>query len=289
MRWQPWVYVYLLMLLPYLFQSDDHDNAKSILNCSQWIIAGVYVWSGIHKLNPNFLDVTFTQLMSVLGIETDWQNFKKIGYIPPFIEILIGIALLVPKFRKIATYCAVIMHTLIFVYFSPIVLHYNSVVLPWNLAMIAFVLLLFWNRTDSPFLSIQNFRLASLRAIIIGLVWLLPFLNTLGYWDHYLSFSFYSDKQPNFFIAIEKTQLQKIDKHLERYFANIRGLQGGQVIEVNKWALSELNVPFYPETRCFKKLTTMFCALNIAQDKLVFLEVKYLSGKPNYKTFTCGD
>ncbi len=33
-----------------------------------------------------------------------------------------------------------------------------------------------------------------------------------------------------------------------KYFVNIEGLSGGEIIDINQWSIRELNVPFYPET-----------------------------------------
>jgi hypothetical protein len=126
-------------------------------------------------------------------------------------------------------------------------------------------------------------------AIPIALVWLFPILNLFGYWDHHLSFSLYSNKPSNFYIAIEESQVRKIDKRLKNYFVEIPGLQGGQIIEINKWTLFELNVPFYPQIRSFKKLSANFCSLDIDEEKLIFLELANVKGKHQYRRFTCKD
>jgi hypothetical protein len=54
MRWQPWVYLYLVMLLPYLSHSGEDTNKQRILNCLRWVIAGVYFWSGISQIQLKF-------------------------------------------------------------------------------------------------------------------------------------------------------------------------------------------------------------------------------------------
>lgn len=288
MRWQPWVYLYLLMLLPYLLRSNHNGDERLILTVLQWIIAGVYLWSGIHKLNQSFLDGTYTQMISATGIKVESQSWKKLGYIIPIIELSMGLALLVPKFRKVAMYTAIVTHIIILFYLSPIVLNHNSVVYPWNIAMIIFVYLLFDNTSEGFLITIREIRSDILSLVPVALVWVFPLLNLFGYWDHYLSFSLYSDKPPKFYIAIENNEIHKINKRYKNYFVNIAGLQGGQIIDIDKWAYSELNVPFYPEERLFKKLiSSKFCILNIQDDKLVFLELTSVNRKAHYRKFTC--
>ena len=285
MRWQPWVYLYLLLLLPFLIQSTD-KNIQPLLACLQWIVAGAYVWSGIHKFNPAFIDKTFAEMLHALGMNVSTGHWKETGYAIPFTEILIGVGLLIPTCRKIAVVLAILMHLFILFYLRPVVLNHNSVVYPWNIAMIIFVCLLFWGVPGNP-LNPSPLRPNFLLALPLLLVWIFPALNFFGYWDHYLSFSLYSDKPSNYYIAVEKGEIDKIDKRFENYFANIPGLQGGELIDVNKWSYSELNVPFYPEMRLFKKLSKTFCELGIDEDKLVFLELSYSGHATHYTRFTC--
>lgn len=289
MRWQPWVYLYLLMLAPFLTQSGKGDNKKLILICLQLIIVGVYIWSGIQKLSSNFLDGTFAQMIKASGLGLELQPWRAAGYAIPFLEISTGIALLIPKLRKIGIYTAIVIHFGILFYLSPIVLNHNSVVYPWNIAMMCFVYLLFWDIKENIPIAIREIRSNALMVILVVMVWVFPIFNLFGYWDHYLSFSLYSNKPSSFYIAVEESEIHKINKRYKNYFAKIPGLQGGQIIEVDKWAFSELNTPFYPETTSFKKLSATFCNLGIDEDKLVFLELFYENSKPHYINFTCKD
>jgi hypothetical protein len=128
-----------------------------------------------------------------------------------------------------------------------------------------------------------------LTAIPVILVWVVPALNFFGLWDHYLSFSLYSNKPSTFYIAIEESEIQKVDKRFKNYFGGIPGLRGGQLIDINKWSYAELNVPFYPETKAFKKVSASFCELGIADDKLIFLELLHSKGQIHYNKFTCSE
>lgn len=289
MRWQPWVYLYLLMLVPYLTQSRRDENKRLILISLQLIVAGVYIWSGIHKMNTNFLNGTFALMIKASGVGSNFENWSVAGYAIPLLEFLTGLALLVPKFRKIGIYTALVIHAVILFYLSPFMLNHNSIVYPWNFAMMSFVLILFWGNKDNLLLSVLEIRSSVLVIPPVILVWLFPILNFSGYWDHNLSFSLYANKPAKFYIAIEDSETHKIDNRLENYFAKIPGLKGGQINEIDKWAYSELNVPFYPELRSFKKLSTPFCELGIDEDKVVFLALFHFNNQANFSKFTCSD
>ncbi|MBX2969761.1 MAG: hypothetical protein KF803_10360 [Cyclobacteriaceae bacterium] len=287
MRWQPWVYLYLLMLIPFLFISNRNIDRIAILTTLQWIIAGVYFWSGVHKLNQSFLDITFSQMTNVLGLNGNTHSWKKLGYIIPIIELSMGLTLLIPRFRRVGLYTAILTHIIILFYLSPVALNHNSVVYPWNVAMIVLLYLLFGDRPQKIPVTVSKVNFNLLKLVPVLFVWVFPIFNFFGYWDHYLSFSLYSDKTPKFYIAIEANEIHKIDKRFENYFAKIEGLQGGQIIDVDKWAYSELNVPFYPEMRLFRKLSSNFCRLDIDDNKLLFLELVRSNNKSHYAKFNC--
>ena len=64
MRWQPWVYTYMLLLLPFAFQDFSFASKKEqpvspVLLWFQIFLAGLYFWGGVHKLNDNFVDVIY--------------------------------------------------------------------------------------------------------------------------------------------------------------------------------------------------------------------------------------
>ncbi len=291
MRWQPWVYLYLLMLVPFLYYAEKKENEEALVLCLQFILVGVYVWSGIQKINLHFVDGVLAQFIKLSGIHLSFEGWKKIFYLTPFVipcvEIVLGLALLVPKVRKIAVCVAIVVHLLILLYLSPMGIDHNSVVYPWNIAMVFFVVFLFWNNNNEMLSSLNNVRRYTLMVFVLALAWIAPALNLFGYWDHYLSFSLYSYKPSRYYIAIDESEVSKIDKRYLNYTAKIKGMQGGVLIDTDKWAYAELNVPFYPETRVFKKLSRNFCALGIAEDKLIFLELSNATRKPHYKTFTC--
>jgi len=296
-RWHPWVYIYFLLLillcfpLQSCFPPQSIEKQLNLFSCLQLIIIGVYIWSGIHKLNPNFINITFYNILTNLF----WfkspellRVIKPFGYFIPVVEIGIGLALYFPQFRNIGVYTAIITHLFILIYLSPLGINSNSAVYPWNVAMICLAFLLFYKVKDK--IQIAGQGIGQLYGIaIILLIYMLPILNFFGYWDHYLSFSLYSDKTKAYYIAIGEKELLKIDKRLATYFLPIKGLQGGQIIDVNKWCLGELNVPFYPESRVFKQVAKTFCTLGIQEDQLYFLEFELPLEKGKYTRFTCKD
>src|SRR5579871_695492 len=143
-RWQPWAYLYLFLLLTlanFSWTPDDIAGQENILNICRLCVAATYFYSGLQKLNPHFADVGLTSLLGPMAARLP------LAHVWPLImagfETCIGIGLLTRKLRDIAVICACGMH--LFILFSCIVIiHWNSVVWPWNLTMIALVIVLFW-------------------------------------------------------------------------------------------------------------------------------------------------
>lgn len=289
-RWQPWVYLYFLMLLPFgIGKNTNHSvNAFPYL---QIILIGVYAWSGIHKLNPNFINGIFPEILTKLFWFTDSNlidAIKPVGYLIPATEIAIAIGLWTPKFRNKAVCAAILSHIFILFYLSPFGINSNSVVYPWNLAMMGLVPLSFYHaREEIKILSSDQTSWYNLVGAL--LIWIMPFFNFFGLWDSYLSFSLYSGKINAFYIVIADDELSKIDGRLKKYFLHIEGLHGGEIIDINKWSMEELNVPFYPETRALKKMGKPFCLLGIPEDQLYFLEFELPLKKGRFTRFTCKD
>ncbi|SEC64305.1 hypothetical protein SAMN05444161_1536 [Rhizobiales bacterium GAS191] len=57
-RWQPWVFQYSFLLATlalFSWNSDDIGGQKRVLNITRLIIASTYIFSGLQKLNLNFI------------------------------------------------------------------------------------------------------------------------------------------------------------------------------------------------------------------------------------------
>src|SRR4051812_16923402 len=83
-RWQAWVFIYALILIPFIFQQKDEKMQATLFNYLQIIFIGVYIWSGIHKLNPDFLANTFQSILRNLFHIRDpsrLTHLKKFGLI----------------------------------------------------------------------------------------------------------------------------------------------------------------------------------------------------------------
>jgi uncharacterized membrane protein YphA (DoxX/SURF4 family) len=262
-RWQPWYYQYLLMffLLSFFnYRCDDMKHQTAIVSTFKLMIAAVYFWSGLQKLNPHFLSDTYPWLMepvtNYLG-EKFTNKIQFLGYAFPLIETLTGICLLIPALQKAAAISALLMHTFILFVLSPLGHNYNPVVWPWNLAMIAFVLVLFYNENITDLLKFRNsFRYFSSK-LAIGLFVFAPLLNFFNIWDSYLSHNLYSGNTSNGVVYFPDSVKNNLPPYLRQYVVKE---SKENLINIKYWCMTELGVPAYPEKRNFEAVTKMFYA-----------------------------
>lgn len=256
-RWQPWFYQYLLMFFVLSFfnyRCDDIKQQNAIITIFKLMIAAVYFWSGLQKMNPHFLEDTFPWLMEPITKhmgENSIRHFSWPGYLFPLIELLTGICLFIEPLRKIALLSVISMHIFILFALGPLGHNYNPVVWPWNIAMICFSLVLF--NKDS--ISIRQIR-SMLHYHSIKLVTLLfimmPLFNFFNRWDSYLSHNLYSGNTSNGVIYISDSVELALPEHIKPYSI---GEMNQNQITIKYWCMQELGVPAYPEKRNFEKIT----------------------------------
>ncbi len=288
MRWQPWVYLYFCMLLPFAILRKD---TKHLLPFFQILLIGVYFWSGVHKIGPGFNEGTFDRMLEYLFLMEDAsarQELHFLGYLIPIIEILIAIGLLFRKTRFLAVFGAIATHLIILTYL--IIEDHNSVVYPWNIAMIVFVIVSFYKSENVLKLSeIQDKTSKALVGLATVFYLVLPAFNFVGWWDNYLSFKLYSGTNGQFCVGLDMRHYQKVDPSLHAYFWTVDEPNGNYWIYVSKWAFEELNVPFYPEMRVFKKVAKHFCEGSIPSEHLEFVRFKENFSSRGAERFGCGE
>jgi uncharacterized membrane protein YphA (DoxX/SURF4 family) len=257
-RWQPWFYQYSLMffvLCFFNFRCDDTRQQQAIIATFKLMLAAIYFWSGLQKLNPHFLSDTFPWLMEPVTnhmAEGSIRHFQFLGYAFPLIEIFTGICLLIPAIQKPAVIMAIIMHLYVLFVLSPLGHNYNQVVWPWNIAMILFALILFYNESAFGLTAIRNaFSYHSFK-IVIALFVMMPLFNFFNSWDSYLSHNLYSGNTSNGVIYVSDSVKSKLPAYLQSYAI---GDFNQHQINIKYWCMMELGVPAYPEKRNFDAVT----------------------------------
>jgi hypothetical protein len=263
MRLQPWVYQYFLLLVVIALTRHAPDQT---LGLAQILIAGLYFWSGLQKLNFAFLHETFPTLLAPLqnlfpSIEATPVLF---GVAAALGESLIGIALLIRKIRSIAVCLAAFLHAVILSFL--IAKNYNSIVWIWNAALIFLVAGAFWRSENSlkqTFQAAVDWKGFLAKSITAAFV-LLPVLSFFGWWDMYLSGALYSGNTQTAVIRVNAEVLEKLPQKARQSVIQTRNA-GENFLPLFEWSIAELNVPAYPEQRVSKQIAAEIC--HLATDK----------------------
>lgn len=277
-RLQPWFFIYnsfLLVLLFYNWRIDNVNNYNSFFIILQLCFCAVYVYSGLQKFNPGFINDTYPWFIKPLEkfvSDRQMATLHKTGYVIPFIEIFIGIGLLVKPLRFLSIPLVVLLHVIILLLMGPFGNNYNAVVWPWNIMMIILALLLFSGKTNERFFSISHLFKQPVFYLVMILFWVLPAFNLVGKWETYLSFSLYSGNNHNGKILLCDEAYHRLPPYVKHYAY----YQGGQYILYPKeWCLAELKTPLYPEKRIFEHVTEYVKIISNSTDedvKLVYIE-----------------
>jgi len=253
LRWQPWQYQYILIFLFYIF---SYKKPTGFLKLTAVLIGATYIYSGLHKLSPSFLDAIWGKLIirrfGGLSIENFTDPLRYSGLLFGVTEIAIGVGLLFFENKKIFFWLCVVMHAFILLVLGPFGLNFNMVVWPWNVAMASCVWILFYKNQITVDVS---FLKPTLHKLVFLLVGILPILNFAGLWDTYLSFNLYSGKTKRMYICNEKgIRYEKLQPYESDNKISTFCTENSRSINLSKMALTELNVPIYPEERTFKAL-----------------------------------
>ena len=271
-RWQPWAYQYLFMLAGFGFSSwrrDDIQSQTDGLNMCRLIIATIYFYSGLQKANPHFIH-EFPEFIAGMGRIA--QSLHAFGWIAPLAEMGIGIGLLTRKFRDVAVIAAIAMHLLVLLVIGPFGRRWNYIVWPWNLAMIAFLLILFWN-TDFSFSDVLWNNRCRFQKVLLLLFGVMPLFSFVGWWDSYLSSSLYSANVTSGAILVSDAVNSELPGYIRGYVRHVKGTNN--VLQITKWSMGELNVPPYPELRVYRKIGADICKLtNNSPDVTLAVQVK---------------
>ena len=290
-RWQPWLYQYLFMLaavgLSYR-RPDDEDRRDSALESCRWIVAAVYFWSGVHKANPSFGDVSFSWMTEPFmkrlpEAANHW--IPLLGYAAPVIETSIGAGLLTRRFRTAAIIGALAMHAFILASIGPLAHNFDSVVWPWNIAMAFLVVLLFRAPRERRLHWWAGTPL--FQRLVLLLFGVAPVLNFVNLMDAYPSFALYSGNTNAATIYMSDEVAGRLPDTLqEQTDVNDSGVDELSVFD---WSFAELNVPPYAELRVYRQIGKQVCAFaGFPRDMVLIVQGKSAwIGRRQQYTYDC--
>jgi len=223
------------------------------------VIAAVYVWSGLQKLNPDFLTSTFPQF---LWLTTPWfpadsVQVPGVALAVALLEIAMGLLLLIggPRWRKPAVVYGVLFHAAVLLLIGPLNIGWNAVVWPWNFLLLLLlpVLFLLPDVPAPPLRAALRLARRPLAGAVFALVCVLPALSFAGLWDSYPGFALYSGNTTMGVFLVARPELRGYLPPEARPFVY------GNALDFIGWADAELGVVPYPEARVFRALGRGLC------------------------------
>ena len=246
-RWQPWEYQFIFMLATMVFCKEE----KQVLFAWQCIIAGLYFFGGLGKLNSAFIHDTWQHLVlhKWLGVSGVNISVTRSGYLLPLIEMAAGAGLLFHPAKKICLLILILMHGLILLMLGPLGLNINAVVWPWNLLMPFCLYFVFFK--PAMVFSKTNFYKPFIWLVLLCW-WVMPWLQLAGYWDKYLSAVLYSGGVEQLFICTQNPAAQKqMAPYLDSTF---RVIPCDNSLSVYNWGIKDMKTAPYPEKRVFEAI-----------------------------------
>lgn len=162
-RFQPWFHMYCFVTLVATFSK----NPKNGLDALRIMVCGVYFWAGFHKLNMTFFTKIMPWFIAPLYMPSfDWL-FKIATFITPIFEASIGILLLFPKCRRIATVMAFTMVIVVLASLGPYAHNWGIVIPLWNIWLFLMELRLFLSPSYSENAPLFNLKLHRLGVISV--------------------------------------------------------------------------------------------------------------------------
>jgi len=273
-RWQPWVFQYSFLLAAVgLVRDRTVASAGDLqtLNMARLVIAFTYVFSGLQKVNLNFMENEFSWIITPITslFPSMTTPLDALGFLVPFVQVAFGLGLLTRRFRRASLAAAVGMHIFILAMFGPLGLNWNDIVWPWTAAMALFDVLLFSGRDDFTWRDIvwnvRDLRHGAAMALFV----VLPALSFFNLWDSYLSSALYSGNLTEAQIYLSDLGAASTPDGVRPYL--VRTSENTNVLNLQRWAIADLNVTPYAETRVFKTIAGDLCHALRDRNQLVLV------------------
>lgn len=251
----------LFVLLVSNRRQDGVASDERILAGLRFVVAMLYFWGGVQKLNPHFFYEEFPwflePVVQLLPFETSLLTslLPTVAMLAAGFEVLIGLGLLTRRLRPIALAGAMLMHLLILFSIGPLRDNWNNSSWMWGLTVAVQTGILFWQAPAFRFQTMFALVFSAVRFqnapqwLVLLLMGFMPALNNFNLWDSALSFNVYSGN-----VNYAEIHLSPLDvARLPEPIANQVDLGfGTAVLVLNKWSLQEFGANTYPETRIFK-------------------------------------
>ena len=252
-RIQPWAWEFCLVGLLLAL-----GGVRTGLLSWRWLVISIYVWSAISKLDATFFTshspFLLEGLLKALGqpralaLWSEAARWRLAAAIPHG-ELLIALALAVPRLRLLGLVGAVAMHAILLLALGPWGHGHQPGVLLWNLFFIGQNLLLFGqpapNRTGW-----QDLRSGEWAAVVVGLTAVLfPALEPIGLCDHWPGWVVYASRPERVYVYVAEADADQLPAEAQRFLEPATPWEPWRQLRIDRWSLASTLAPIYPQDR----------------------------------------
>jgi hypothetical protein len=266
-RFQPWAY--MLWLITAIFLTCE---APYRLRYFQWLLIGIYFYSGIGKFDFEFLHTVGQQMLNAILkwlriAPGDFSMPVRIGLVVvfPVFELVLALALMWKGLSRLTAICAILFHTGLILVLGPLGMNHRPGVLIWNIQIALQIYWLFVAHRQAAMLSPESVRVTSLgwtnakwpqRAglSLVALAVIMPLFERLGFWDHWPSWALYAPHSSRVHVEINSPAISKLPSELAKLTTAYNGseedvLMVWSAVPIDAWSLETLDTPIYPQSR----------------------------------------
>ncbi|MFO0320806.1 MAG: hypothetical protein ACK504_00060 [Bacteroidota bacterium] len=256
-RLQAWVLDYTLILFLFLFYKNrvgDTKNYYSTFTMIQIVLASIYIFSGLQKFNVHFTDEVLNLIQISFGKHLSLRQINlllKVSHTIPYLEILVGIGLLIKSLRYIAIPIALSMHILLLLFGSQFDIVNFLVYGPWNIVMMPLILLAFLKVKKENYFDVSIIFKNVLFYVVITLMFIFPIFSFNNKYDSFLSSALYSGNLHRGNLVLTHKSYHKLPIYIKQFVTKHHDYY---ILDIKKWAVSELKSPCLPEYRVFESV-----------------------------------
>lgn len=255
-RLQPWHWLFLLLNVQCLtLRFDDQKFSRRLT------LASIYIFAAVSRFGPD-IDARMSSevlatLLNMAGLSTVARNeaIMFTGCVGMTLsELLAGILLLVPRFRRAGVALTMTAHVTLLVALGPWGLDHNHAVLIWNVFFLLAIPVAFldprgsasildstaevMHGTKSRFAACMNFGVIAF-----------PLAGLLGFADNWPSWQLYSPRPDVIRLYVSERIATQLPERLRSHIGQPLPLQTWCSVRLDRWSLEETGSPIYPEDR----------------------------------------
>lgn len=249
-RLQPWHWLFMLICLQQLMAS-----VEGRIWLFRLTIASMYVFAAASRCVPEIATGMSRQVLTVsmnaVGLDglLDNNSFVRACCVGmTVVELLAGVALLIPRWRKFGVIAAVSIHTVLILALSPLGLNHHPGVVVWNTFLLVSVPILFVPDLDGKPWIREQFRSRADR-ILAAFVVLFPISCWFGIADNWLSWHVYSPRPEVVRIYVREDAVSELPADISPFVEAPLLLSEWCPVRIDRWCLATQSVPLYPEDR----------------------------------------